>query len=62
MKKRKNVSDKMVEGVQVAFRRLVIEKRKRDEQLVCGDENGQVVYVDANDVVIEDDEQGLVCN
>ena len=53
MKKRKDISDTMNEGVQIAFQRLVIEKRKNDEPLVCSDENGKVVYVSAHDVVLE---------
>jgi len=46
------LQDKIVKGVELAYKRLLIEKKKDDSELVFS-HNGKIVIVKARDLKIE---------
>lgn len=49
----KIMQDKIVKGVELAYKRLLIEKQKDDSELVFS-HNGKIVKVKARDLTIKD--------
>ena len=47
------LQDKIVKGVELAYKRLLIEKQKDDSELVFS-HNGKIVIVKARDLTIND--------
>jgi hypothetical protein len=48
-KKRKEIREKIVEGLTLSFRRLVEEKKKNDEYLIFS-KDGKIVKIKARDL------------
>jgi len=53
----KIMQDKIVKGVELAYKRLLIEKQKDDSELVFS-HNGKIVKVKARDLTIKDNDAG----
>ncbi|HEY1199663.1 MAG TPA: hypothetical protein VGE79_01720 [Niastella sp.] len=45
------LSEKVIQGMKIAFKRLVREKAKNNEQLVIGDKDGNIMRVPAKDLL-----------
>lgn len=45
------LSEKILQGMKIALRKLVREKAKNNEQLVIGDKEGNIVRVPAKDLL-----------
>ncbi|HEY1164348.1 MAG TPA: hypothetical protein VGE90_04255 [Chitinophaga sp.] len=45
------LSEKVIQGMKIALRRLVREKAKNNEQLVIGDKEGNITRVPAKDLL-----------